>query len=269
MKLNRETLKGKLVFLGTAGARYVAFGFERQAGGLYFGFDDLNVHVDPGPGAFVHSHRKGIEPFWTDVVILSHRHLDHCADVNHVLEAMTLGGKKRRGKLLCPSDCINDDPVVLKYTRGNIEETVIVEEGLKVPLSEELKVEFPIRHVHGVETYGVVFYWRGRSFGYVADTKFFDGLIDAYKNVEDLIILNVTLLEPNPRIDHLSVPDAERIIEAVRPKLAIITHFGRTMLRAKPWEVALGISDRTGIKVLAAYDNMILSLNDLQVVRQR
>ena len=268
MKLDKESLKGKLVFLGTAGARYVAFGFERQAGGLYFGFPSVNVHVDPGPGAFVHSHRKGIEPYWTDVVILSHRHLDHCADVNHILEAMTLGGKKKRGFLLCPSDCIDSDPVVLEYTRKNVNRVEVVREGKKENLSEDVAVSFPLRHIHGVETYGVVFKWRGTVYSYVSDTKFFDGILSAYRK-SSLLILNTTLLKPNPRIDHLSAEDVKVIVGELKPELTILTHFGRTMLSAKPWEVALSISKETGVKVIAAYDNMILDLETLSVVRQR
>ena len=268
MKLNRETLKGKLIFLGTAGARYVAFGFERQAGGLYFGFPELNIHVDPGPGAFVHAHRKGIEPHWTDVVILSHRHLDHCADVNHVLESMTLGGKKKRGYLLCPSDCITVDPVVLEYTRKNIEKTEIIKEGTERELSTHLTVSFPLKHVHGVETYGVVFNWRGTVYSYISDTKFFEGLLEAYRN-SSLLILNTTLLKSSQKIDHLSAEDAKVIVGELKPELAVLTHFGRTMLSAKPWEVALTISKETGVKVIAAYDNMILDLETLSVVRQR
>jgi ribonuclease BN (tRNA processing enzyme) len=269
LKLTKETLKGKLVFLGTAGARYVAFGFERQAGGLYFGFPELNIHVDPGPGAFVHSHKKGIEPYWTDVVILSHRHLDHCADVNHILESMTLGGKKKRGELFCPSDCIDEDPVVLKYTRSNIEKTTILKEGFSTELSKDLSLRTPIKHVHGVETYGLIFSWREKKIGYISDTKFFDRLIGAYSEAKVLLIVNVTLLNPNPKIDHLSVPDAEEIIGEIKPNLAILTHFGRTMIKAKPWEVALDLTKRLGVKVIAAYDNMILDLNTLSVVKQR
>ncbi len=267
MKLTKETLKDKLVFLGTAGARYVAFGFLRQAGGLYFNFEGFNLHVDPGPGAFVHSHRKGIEPYWTDAVIVSHRHLDHCADVNHILEAMTLGGKKKRGVLFCPFDAVEQDPVVLEYTRNNIEETVIVNEGLTYRLTDSLELSFPLKHVHGVETYGVVFSWR-RKIAYISDTRFFEELKTAYSGAE-LLILNVTMAKRNPLIDHLSAPEAEEIINSVKPELAVLTHFGRTMLKQKPWEVARLMSERTGIKVLAAYDNMVLDLEALSVVKQR
>ena len=267
MKLDRSSLVDKLVFLGTAGARYAAFGFLRQAGGLYFGFEELFTHVDPGPGAFVHAHRKGIEPYWTEVVILSHRHLDHCADVNHILESMTLGGKKKRGALLCPSDAINQDPVVLEFTRKNVKEVDVIEEGKAFDFSS-YRLSFPIRHRHGVETYGMRFSYKGIEISYVADTAFFEALIGAYEG-SDLLILNTTMLKRNPKIDHLSAEESEILIAQIRPKLAILTHFGRTMLSAKPWEVALKISDRTGVKTIAAYDNMIVDLKSLEVVRQR
>lgn len=267
MKFTKDSLKDKLVFLGTAGARYVAFGFLRQAGGIYFGFENSFTHLDPGPGAFVHSHRKGIEPYWTEVVLLSHRHLDHCADVNHILESMTLGGKSKRGTLLCPSDAINQDPVVLEFTRKNIKETLIIKEKSKFNLGP-FSVEFPVRNLHGVETYGVVFSYKGLTISYTSDTKFFEGLVDAYRD-SDLFIVNTTLFKKNPLIDHLSAEDAKVIIGEAKPRLAVLTHFGRGMLSAKPWEVALSIEKTTGIKTLAAYDNMVLDLNTLEVVRQR
>jgi len=267
LKLTKETLKNKLVFLGTAGARYVAFGFLRQAGGLYFNFDGFNVHVDPGPGAFVHAHKKGIDPHWTEAVILSHRHLDHCADVNHVIEAMTLGGKKKRGILFCPEDAVSHDPVVLEYTRSNLKAVNIVKEGSEYTLADSLGVSFPIRHDHRVETYGVVFTWK-KKIAYISDTRFFDKLIDAYKGV-DLLILNVTMYKKRPVVDHLSSEEAAILISEIKPQIAIMTHFGRTMLEAKPWLVANAISENTGIKTLAAYDNMIFDLQSFHVVKQR
>jgi phosphoribosyl 1,2-cyclic phosphodiesterase len=269
LKLNRESLKNKLVFLGTAGARYTTFGFMRQAGGLYWNFSGFNLHVDPGPGAFVYSHKKGIEPFWTDAVLITHRHLDHCADANHVLEAMTLGGKNRKGTLLCPSDAIEEDPVVLQYTRKHLEKVVVIKEGLELPITRELTLAFPVRHKHGVETYGVIFRWNGKRFAYLTDTGFFEALIPAYSEARELLVINTTLLTPNPRIDHLSAKDAERIIGEIKPELAVLTHFGRGMLSAKPWEVAGEIEKRTGVKTIAAYDNMILDLENLTVVKQR
>jgi len=267
LKLTKELLTDKLVFLGTAGARYAAFGFLRQAGGLYFGFENAFLHLDPGPGAFVHAHRKGIDPHWTEVVILSHRHLDHCADANHLLEAMTLGGKRKRGVLLCPSDAIEEDPVVLEFVRNHLKEVIKVKEGYTRELPG-LRLSFPIKNLHGVETYGVKFSYKGLTLSYTSDTKFFEGLIEVYRG-SNLLIVNTTMLKKNPLIDHLSAEEAEVLIGELKPDLALLTHFGRSMLSAKPWEVARRIEEKTGVKTLAAYDNMVLDLLNLTVVRQR
>jgi len=59
------------------------------------------------------------------------------------------------------------------------------------------------------------------------------------------------------------VPDAEHIIMELKPKVAILTHFGMTMWRAKPWETAQRLSQETGIRVLAARDGMRFELSQL------
>jgi phosphoribosyl 1,2-cyclic phosphodiesterase len=59
---------------------------------------------------------------------------------------------------------------------------------------------------------------------------------------------------------HLAVQDAKRIIEALKPKAAILTHFGMNVWRAHPWEVAAQLSQDTGIKVIAARDGMTFDL---------
>ena len=45
-----------------------------------------------------------------------------------------------------------------------------------------------------------------------------------------------------------------------RPRLALITHFGMTVWRAHPWDVAAGLTQRLGIEVKAARDGMSLEL---------
>jgi len=72
---------------------------------------------------------------------------------------------------------------------------------------------------------------------------------------------------PPPRFSlpmaHLSVPDAERIITELKPKVAILTHFGMSMWRAKPWQIAESLSQQTGVRVLAARDGMRFDLSQL------
>ena len=78
------------------------------------------------------------------------------------------------------------------------------------------------------------------------------------------MIINVVFLESGRPIDHLSVPDAERIIRELKPKVAILTHFGMTMWRAKPWEIAQRLSEETGVRVIAARDGMKFDLSQLE-----
>jgi hypothetical protein len=68
-----------------------------------------------------------------------------------------------------------------------------------------------------------------------------------------VLILNLIKLGPS-EIDHLSVDDCADIISGIKPKVAVITHFGMTMLRTGPWNVARQLKTRTGVTVLAAED---------------
>ena len=85
-----------------------------------------------------------------------------------------------------------------------------------------------------------------------------------------MLIVNVVFLEPRPQddnpltpADHLSVPDAERLIKELKPRAAILTHFGMSMWRAKPREVAQRMAENTGTKVIAARDGMKFDLAEL------
>jgi phosphoribosyl 1,2-cyclic phosphodiesterase len=73
----------------------------------------------------------------------------------------------------------------------------------------------------------------------------------------------VVRLEPGHPFDHLSAPEAGEIIKEIKPKVAILTHFGMTMWRAKPWEVARRLSEETGVRVIAARDGMKFDLAEL------
>jgi phosphoribosyl 1,2-cyclic phosphodiesterase len=64
------------------------------------------------------------------------------------------------------------------------------------------------------------------------------------------------------------VPDAEHIITELKPKVAILTHFGMTVWRARPWEVAEKLSQRTGVRVIAARDGMRFDLSQLDSERK-
>lgn len=247
-----------LKFLGTAGARVVVFKQLRASGGLWLELNGTRIHIDPGPGALVRalSSKPKLDPTKLDALLLTHRHLDHSADVNVMIEAMTEGGRRKGGVLFSPADALDEDPVVLNYVRGYLDRVEVLEEGKSYRVGG-ITFSTPLKHRHPVETYGLIV--EGRI-ALISDTLFFPELIEAYKGVEVLVINVVRAGERDERIEHLTLDDAKELIEGIRPKRAVLTHFGMTVLRAKPWEVAEDLSRETGCEVLAARDGMILEL---------
>jgi phosphoribosyl 1,2-cyclic phosphodiesterase len=224
------------------------------SGGLYLEEGGTRLCLDPGPGAVVQYAKRKIDPSRLDGIVLSHRHLDHSNDVNVMIEAMTEGGFRPRGTLLCPGDALDDDPVVLGYLRKFPTEVIRLQPESEYRVKEIGFTTSP-RHVHGAETYGFRF---GDRLGWVTDSGYYDGIAEQHR--AEVMVIHTVLLERRPELPHLCIEDAERIIRDARPRLAVITHFGMTVWRAKPWELAAALSDRTGIEVKAARDGMTLEL---------
>lgn len=250
-----------LLFLGTAGARIMVSKQLLASGGFWLNLSGTQILVDPGPGCLVQAARRKLDPAKLDAILLSHKHLDHSGDVNVMIEAITEGGFKKRGTLLTPLDALENDPVVLRYLRGFLAEIQVLTEGGKYQVGK-VEIETPLRHRHPVETYGVIFGTPRYTISYIADTRYFDELCARYRG--ELLIINVLRLEPDGPFDHLSVADVACIVQALRPKVAILNHFGMTMWRARPWEQAERLSQETGVKVIAARDGMRFDLKQLQ-----
>ena len=230
------------------------------SGGLWLRLGGIEILVDPGPGCIIQSTKRKLIADKLSAIILSHRHLDHSADINIMVEAMTRGGFKHHGWLFAPADALGSEPVIFSYLKGYLDGIEVLQEGKSYSIGN-VSFTTPIRHIHPVETYGMVFTTAEHTFSYIADTRYFDGLCHSYGG--ELLIINVVFLEPRPPIDHLSVPDAKHIITELNPKIAILTHFGMTMWRARPWEIAQRLSEETGVRVVAARDGMRFDLSQL------
>ena len=244
----------KITFMGTAGARFMVAKQLAASGGLYIEDGDTRLSLDPGPGAVVQYAKRKVDLTKLDAIILSHRHLDHAGDVNVMVEAMTEGGFSRRGRLFCPSDALDDDPVVLQYLRKFPQEVIRLQPETQYSVNGVGFSTTPL-HVHQVETFGFRF---GDRLGWVTDSAYYDGIAEQHK--ADVMVIHLVLMQCRNGLPHLCLEDVERIIRDAKPKLAIITHFGMTVWRAHPWEVAEGLSARTGTEVKAARDGMSLEV---------
>lgn len=254
-------LSDVITFLGTAGARFVVTRQFLASGGAWLSLGNTQILLDPGPGSLVQAAKRKLDPSKLEAIILSHKHLDHSGDINIMIEAMTGGGRKKRGAVFTPADTLNQEPVILSYLRSYPERVEILTEGGSYKLAN-ISFETPIRHKHPVETYGFIFRTPRHTFSWITDTKYFDELASYY--VGELLIINVVRLTPGAPIDHLSLPEAKGIIEEIKPKTAILTHFGVTIWRAKPWELAQKLTMETGITVIAARDGMRFDLAQLK-----
>jgi len=247
-------------FLGTAGARFVVMKQLRSSGGIWLNLDNTNVLIDPGPGSLVKclSSRPKLNPMDLDGIIITHRHIDHSNDINIMIEAMTNGGFSKKGVIFAPRDAIDKDPVIFEYIRNYAEEIKTLKEKKTYSIGN-IDFTTPIKHIHGVEAYGINFQGKKHTISLITDTKYFKNLESYYNG--DILIINVVLLKTSEKIQHLSLNDVEKIIQANKPKLCILTHFGMTFIKAKPWEIAEELTKKFDVKVIAARDGMQIDID--------
>ena len=250
-----------ITFLGAAGARIMVANQIQPSGGIWLNLNGTEILIDPGPGTIVQSTRRKLRAEKLSAIILSHRHLDHSSDVNIMVEAMTQGGFKPHGRFFGPADALDGpEPVLFSYLKDYLEGIELLEEGKSYTIGN-ITFTTPVKHIHPVDTYGMRFATGEHTFSYIADTLYFDGLCDSYG--AELLIINVVFMERKFPVDHLSLADAEHIITGLKPRVAILTHFGMSIWRAKPWELAERLSQQTGVRVLAARAGMRFELSQL------
>jgi ribonuclease BN (tRNA processing enzyme) len=272
--IENQPANNTITFLGTGGARFMIISQLLASGGMWFNLGGTQFLVDPGPGCIIQTTSRKLNPKNLSAIIVSHRHLDHAADVNVMTEAMTDGGNHRHGRLFAPYDALETEPVILNHLRRRLDGVEILKAGGNYTIGN-VSLSTPVRHFHGaVENYGLVYRTGKYTIAHITDTRYFEDLPKYYSNC-DLLIMNIVFLEARPRseltyesvpVEHLTAPDAERLVREIKPKIAIMTHFGTSMWRAKPALVAEQLTQKTGIRVMAATDGLIFALSELDTV---
>ncbi len=249
-----------ILFLGTGGARMMVESQVLASGGIWLNLSGAEVLLDPGPGSIVRATDRKLDAEKLSAVIISHRHLDHSADVNIMVESMVRGGTRPHGWFYAPADALDSEPVMYSYLKKYLDGIGILKEGGTYSING-LSFETPLRHIHPVETYGITFKGAKHTVSYIADSLYFDGLASAYRS--DLLIINVVFNRPVPKVAHLSIPDVREIVTALKPRTAILTHFSVHLYQANPDQIAAGLSQDTGVNVIAAHDGMAFRLDGL------
>ncbi len=256
-------MENTITFLGTAGARVMVANQVQASGGIWLDLNGTSILVDPGPGSIVQTTQRRLRPDKLKAIILSHRHLDHSGDTNIMVEAMTQGGFQPHGRVFLPADALGPEPVLFSYLKEYIDGVEVLQEGKSYSI-DSISFSTPLRHIHTVETYGLKFTVGERTFSYIADSKYFDKLIEKYRT--EMIIINVVFVDNHFKVDHLSIADVEKIVTGIQPKVALLTHFGMQLWKANPGELAEKLTQKTGIKVIAARDGMKFDIDKLEEI---
>ena len=255
----------EIVFLGTGGGRFATITQKRRTGGIRILSENLNAHLDPGPGALVYSIQLGLDPQKLRAVLVSHSHPDHYVDAEVLVEAMTRGMTKRRGVLAASHSVLVGNevcgPSISKYHQGMPEHVIEVRPGVSFSLGGLRVVGTEARHTDP-DTVGFRFEAGDvGDFAYTSDTEYFEGIGRYYEGVR-LLILCVMRPSGKPWKGHMTTDDAIMIINEARPEMAVITHFGMKMIFKGPPREAKVIQQRTGVPVVAAVDGMRIELGE-------
>ena len=242
-------------FFGTTGNKDVFFKNIRQAGGLLLNIDNTKIRVDPGVNTF-YKYINSYQDEKIDGIILSHVHIDHSNDLNIFVELMTNGGEDKTGTLILPNQAI-EERVLQSYVKEFPKEVYIIEPNTQYTI-KNIEIISSIEHRHGVENYGFVFKTSKCKIGLVTDTAYFPELLNSYKECE-ILIMNVPYhIQDKPRPKHLDISNVEEFIRTIKPKKVILTHFNFNILNSNPVKLADELSQKYGIEVISAEDDMIV-----------
>ncbi|MEM2121142.1 MAG: MBL fold metallo-hydrolase [Candidatus Woesearchaeota archaeon] len=253
----------QLVFLGTAGDS-VVFGKQmRASGGIILKIDNYQFQIDPGPGSLARASQYNVDVMKSNFILVSHNHINHCNDLNALIDALTLGGIDKKGYLISTNSVINgsenEKPVLTNFHKESLIKYMVLEPGRRVGIDDIEIIATKTKHT--TENIGFKIITPKIIISYVSDTEYFKELENEHSN-SNVLILNVVKPNSIKQKGNLNSEDACKIIDGIRPNLAIITHFGIEMLRENPLTEARNIAKKTSINVVAAKDGMVLNLDE-------
>ena len=251
----------RLIFLGTGGGRFATIYQMRATAGIYLD-DGVRMHIDPGPGALVHMHRAGIDPTQTDAILISHCHPDHYTDAEILIEAMTMGGTKKRGTIIGSKSVFEGvkdfSPAISSYHSKLVEHTISMVPKMRVKVGHVAIEATPSAHSDEF-TIGFRIFTSNGVISYVSDTALTPEVLAAHRMARVLIIA-CTRPQKSRIAHHLNTEDAAELIKTIKPEIAVLTHFGLRILRHDPDKEAEWITNTTGIKTVAAKDGLMLNI---------
>ncbi len=268
--ISREKIPmANILFLGTAGSSAVVNRQLRASGGIIVQVEDLQFHLDPGPGSLNKAREYGINLHNNTAILVTHNHINHCNDLNVVIDAMTHAGIEHRGLILSSKSVLHEQedslPFLTKYHQNLVERIIPLDKNHKVGIGLIEINSLPVEHTDKTAI-GFKLFCPKFTLSYTGDTRLTQELLDSLAGT-DILILNVPYPAKQGKGANLDTVSATKIISKIKPKVAIITHFSMEMLKADPIQEAREIQRVTGIQTIAAQDGMKISPEGFGQVR--
>lgn len=246
----------RITFLGTAGENSVLAKYDKTGGGVILEIDDKSFFLDPGPGALVQAGRLKFNLRENTALILSSSRIEQCNDINSVIDAMTVSGLDKRGVLLANMKAFGEKSLLLEPYKLWVERIIHLESGKRIGIED---IDIHVLSTTEENAFGLSFFTKEGKITYTSNTSCTSEIIEQYKG-SSLLILNIFHPRGITSSGFLNTDDAITIVQAVKPKLAVITHFGMKMIKAEPLYEAREIQRQTNIQVIAAKEGLTLSL---------
>jgi phosphoribosyl 1,2-cyclic phosphodiesterase len=257
--------KVEIVFLGTGGGRFATITQKRRTAGIRILGEGLNLHLDPGPGALVHSINEGLDPQKINAIFVSHCHPDHYTDAEVLIEAMTHGMTKKHGLLAAARSVLNGndvcEPSISKYHQQMPELKIEAVPGLRFQVGN---MNVSVTKAVHTDTDAVGFRFKSSDFGdfaYTSDTEYFEDIGKYYEDVR-LLILCVMRPAGKPWKGHMTTNDAVKIVQATHPEQVVLTHLGMQMIFKGPANEAKLIEEETRVPTVVATDGMHITFGE-------
>lgn len=260
-----------LVFLGTGGGRFATILQTRATGGLYVFSDSTRLHIDPGPGALVRLKECGIDPTRTNAIIVTHNHPDHYNDAEMLIEAMTHGCKKKRGIFAASESVLsgfqNLGPSISKYHASKPLQTTVLRPGMAFDL-DDFRIKTTRTFHSDTTAFGLRLEPKDGVLSMTGDTALKEELFEDHKGAT-VLVLSVTRPLESRIPYHLCTEDAAELVNGVKPKLAILTHFGAKFVSSNPDVQANWVEKRSGVRTISAWDGMTVTLKSSECCVQK
>jgi len=256
----------EIVFLGTGGGRFNLISQMRRTGGFYIS-GTARIHVDPGPGALAACHDFSIDPKKTDVVVVTHNHIDHLNDAELMLEAINCYPDRKQGILVSTRSVLVADEFgersISTYFTRKAERAHVVAQGKPVKLKGAALIPAPVRH-EDKTGFGFVLEMDGKRVGYTSDTEYFPSLSKHFPHC-DILIANNLKAEADGVPGHLYSSTTAKLLSECSPSLCVLTHMGQSLIKSGPGKEARKIEMASGVRTIAAEDGMRLDVRTLKV----